>query len=514
MDTATLESRIAAQWDAEIVPQLTEYIRIPAKSPHFDPQWDTNGHIELVVRQAEAWVRAQPVDGLAVEIVRLPGRTPVLYFEVQARGTKHGRTVLLYGHLDKQPEMTGWRDDLGPWTPGTRTASCTAAAAPTTATRCSPRSPHIGALQAQGLPHARCVGLIETCEESGSYDLPAYLDHLAPRIGERGLRRRPRFGLRRLRAAVGDDVAAWPRGGHARRRRADRRRALRRRERRSCRRRFASPASFSTASRTRDSGRDPAAPTSTRRSRTSASSRRGRPPTSSATSSCASTHSRERTAPMASDRAEALLNRTLAAGAVGHRRRRLAADRERRQRAAAEDGAQALAAPAADGRPGETATAALRHLLEADPPYGASVSFEPDQGATGWNAPATAPWLAAALESASRAFYGRPAGAMGEGGTIPFMGMLGAQVPAGAVPDHRRAGPRVERARSERVPARPLREEAHRVRGVGARRARVTTLIRTVGRHRGATAKDRNGVGKVDAVVNDDKGGDDVRVSF
>ena len=116
MDASALVSAISTQWDAEIVPQLTDYIRVPAKSPHFDARWEAHGHIERVVRLAEAWVKRQPVRGLALEIVRLPGRTPLLYFDVPA---SHGgnRTVLLYGHLDKQPEMTGWREGHGPWDP-------------------------------------------------------------------------------------------------------------------------------------------------------------------------------------------------------------------------------------------------------------------------------------------------------------------------------------------------------------------------------------------------------------
>src|SRR5205823_11360281 len=106
--------RIARQWDDEIVPRLADYIRIPAKSPHFDPAWETHGYIERVIHLAETWARAQPIAGLVVEIMRLPGRTPLLVFEVPGRGD---RTVLLYGHLDKQPEMVGWRTDGGPWTP-------------------------------------------------------------------------------------------------------------------------------------------------------------------------------------------------------------------------------------------------------------------------------------------------------------------------------------------------------------------------------------------------------------
>ena len=113
MNATTLLSAISAQWDDDIVPQLIDYMRIPAKSPHFDPQWEANGHIERVIRLAEAWVKKQPVRGLAVEIVRLPGRTPLLYFDVPGSNGSD-RTVLLYGHLDKQPEMIGWRDGLRP----------------------------------------------------------------------------------------------------------------------------------------------------------------------------------------------------------------------------------------------------------------------------------------------------------------------------------------------------------------------------------------------------------------
>ena len=71
----------------------------------------------------------------------------------------------------------------------------------------------------------------------------------------------------------------------------------------------------------------------------------------------------------------------------------------------------------------------LKEILEADPPYGARVSFDAGQAATGWHAPATAPWLEKAIEQASNAHFGKPAMGMGEGGTIPFMAMLGAKFP-------------------------------------------------------------------------------------
>jgi acetylornithine deacetylase/succinyl-diaminopimelate desuccinylase-like protein len=113
-----LDTRIARQWDEDIVPQLIDYIKLPAKSPHFDPEWRGHGHIEASIAQAHRWAARQPIKDLKLEIVRLEGRTPVLFFDAPARGNGAAQsTVLLYGHLDKQPEMVGWRSNLGPWKP-------------------------------------------------------------------------------------------------------------------------------------------------------------------------------------------------------------------------------------------------------------------------------------------------------------------------------------------------------------------------------------------------------------
>src|SRR5215471_17785222 len=110
-DVSRLAARIARHWDDDIVDRLVEYVRVPAKSPHFDPAWRDHGHIEKVVADAHAWASRQPIEGLKLEVVRLEGRTPVLFFDVPARGNAASqKTVVLYGHLDKQPEMTGWRE--------------------------------------------------------------------------------------------------------------------------------------------------------------------------------------------------------------------------------------------------------------------------------------------------------------------------------------------------------------------------------------------------------------------
>ena len=181
LDISAAQKFVAHKWDAEIVPRLIEYIRIPCKSPHFDPAWEANGHIEAAVELAHNWCRTQPLPDMHLEVLRLPGRTPVLFFDIP--GSRPG-TVLLYGHLDKQPEMVGWRDDLGPWKPVIEQGKLYGRGGADDGYAVFASLAAILALQAQGVAHARCVGLIECCEESGSYDLPAYLEHLGPRLGE------------------------------------------------------------------------------------------------------------------------------------------------------------------------------------------------------------------------------------------------------------------------------------------------------------------------------------------
>lgn len=117
LDHDKLVTFIERKWNDEILHALTDYIAIPAKSPAFDPDWAKRGYLERVVTDAAQWAERQPVKGLKLEIVRLPGRTPVIFFESPATRSGSTDTILLYGHLDKQPEFDGWRADLGPWTP-------------------------------------------------------------------------------------------------------------------------------------------------------------------------------------------------------------------------------------------------------------------------------------------------------------------------------------------------------------------------------------------------------------
>jgi acetylornithine deacetylase/succinyl-diaminopimelate desuccinylase-like protein len=428
MNSTALAAAIARQWDAEIVPQLVDYIRIPAKSPHFDHDWKKNGHIEKVIRLAETWAKTQPVRGLAVDIVRLGGRTPLLYFDVPATSeAKNAPTVLLYGHLDKQPEMSGWRADAGPWTPLIEDDRLYGRGGADDGYAVFASLAAIGALDAQGIPHARCAGMIETCEESGSYDLPAYLEALAPRLGvvdfvvglDSGCGDYERLwattSLRGIAAGT-LTVDVLTEGVHS----GDASGVV--------------PSSFRIArtllDRIDDSATGRVLPTEFHVPIPEERAVQAR----AAADILGDVVFRKYpfaggTKPMVAGRAEALLNRTWrpALSITGADGLPAIRDAGNVLRPATSLKLSLRLPPVVDG---ERATQDLKRLLEADPPHGATVRFEPDQGATGWNAPPTVPWLAAAMDEASRTFYGKPVAAMGEGGTIPFMAMLGKHFPA------------------------------------------------------------------------------------
>jgi acetylornithine deacetylase/succinyl-diaminopimelate desuccinylase-like protein len=423
VNATALASALSTKWDEEIVPQLIDYIRIPAKSPHFDPQWAANGHIERVIRLAEAWAKRQPVRGLTVEIVRLPGRTPLLYFNVPGTGD---RTVLLYGHLDKQPEMSGWRDGFGPWDPLLEDGKLYGRGGADDGYAVFASLAAIGALQAQGIAHARCAGMIETCEESGSYDLPAYLEALAPRLGrvdfvvglDSGCGDYERlWATTSLRGLAGGTltVEVLTEGVHS----GDASGVV--------------PSSFRVVRAILDRLEDvttgrvlPAEfhvpiPAERAEQARKAAAILGdivirKYPFSG------------NTRPMVADHAEALLNRTWrpALSVIGAEGLPPVANAGNVLRPKTSLQLSLRLPPPVDGA---GATATLKRVLEADPPLGATVRFDGESGSTGWNAAATAPWLAQAIEQASTRFYEKPAAAMGEGGTIPFMAMLGKHFP-------------------------------------------------------------------------------------
>src|SRR5438034_1404194 len=179
IDSDRTRAFVQRAWDDDIVPTLTEYIRIPAKSPMFDAHLAEHGHLERAVGLITDWARRRKIEGLAIAVGRLPGRTPVMLMEAPGTG---GDTVLLYGHCDKQPEMVGWAADAGPWIPVRRGNRLFGRGAGDDGYAAFAALTAIEALQAQGVAHRRCVVLIEASEESGSPDLPAYVEALADRI--------------------------------------------------------------------------------------------------------------------------------------------------------------------------------------------------------------------------------------------------------------------------------------------------------------------------------------------
>ena len=427
LDAPAIDRFVSRKWDQDIVPQLVEYIRIPNKSPMFDADWVANGHMEKAVELMEAWARAQPIQGLVVEVVRLEGRTPLIYLEVPASGPETGDDcVLLYGHLDKQPEMTGWDEDLGPWKPVLKGDKLYGRGGADDGYAIFGSLAAIEALQAQGAPHARCVILIEACEESGSYDLPAYVDHLAPRIGQPSLvvcldsgcgNYEQLWCTTSLRGLAGGNltVKVLDEGVHS----GDASGIV--------------PSSFRVLrqllSRIEDeeTGRillDGLHGNIPEERRIQA----GRVAEVLGSAVYDKFPLLDGLRPMDDDLAELVLNRTWrpALSVTGM------------------DGIPPLASagnvlrpftavklslrlpPTVDGR---RAGELLKEALLRDPPYGATVTLDLEKASSGWNAPALAPWLEQAIDKASHEFFGKPAMYMGEGGSIPFMGMLGEKFP-------------------------------------------------------------------------------------
>jgi len=418
---------IAEFWDSAIVPALVDYIRIPAKSPHFDPDWAQHGHIDAAVALAEKWCRQHAPTGLRIEVVRLPGRTPVLFAELPATaGAENGGTVLVYGHLDKQPEMSGWAEGLGPWTPVLREGKLYGRGGADDGYAIFAALAALRALAEEGRPHARIAILIESCEESGSTDLPAYLEALAERIGTPSLvvgldsgcgNYAQLWGTTSLRGLVNGvlTVEVLTEGVHS----GDASGVVA--ESFRIARALLERVDNSATGGVRDAAFHVPIPDERRTQAKRAAEVLGE-----------SIHQRfpfvPGMKPMDERLEELVLNRTWrpalsVTGAEGLPAPANAGNVLRPKTALA------LSLRIPPGLPGERAAQRLKEILERDPPYGARVRFDAGQAATGWHAPATAPWLEQAVDAASKQHYGAPAMWMGEGGTIPFMAMLGEKFP-------------------------------------------------------------------------------------
>ena len=430
LDNAKLARFVDQCWGDSIVPTLVEYIKIPNKSPAFDPDWATHGYMEEAVRLFAGWARERLalLPGATLDIVRLPGRTPLLLIEVPASGPGADTdTVLLYGHLDKQPEMVGWTDGFGPWMPRIEGNKLYGRGGADDGYAMFGALTALAALREQDVPHARSVLVIEACEESGSYDLPFYIDHLATKIGrpslviclDSGCGNYDQLWLTtslRGIAAGTLSVKVLDEGVHS----GDASGVV--------------PSSFrilrQLLSRLEDEATGAVRP---EQLYAQIPAERLDQAKRAAAALGDTVYTKfpfvAGTRPMSDDLTELVLNRTW--------RPQLAVI-----------GIDGLPNPADAGNvllPSTTAKLSLRlpptvdaeaagttlqKLLEADPPLGARVAFTPQAASAGWNAPSLAPWLAASLARGSAAAFGMPPAYMGEGGSIPFMAMLGERFPA------------------------------------------------------------------------------------
>lgn len=425
MDAAALNAFVAETWEREITPEITEYIRIPAKSPHFDPDWQASGHIDAAVEHMRRWAEGKIAElpGAKLEVVRLEGRTPVILIEAPG---EIDDTVLLYGHLDKQPEMSGWSEGLGPWEPVLKDGKLYGRGGADDGYAIYASVTALLALQRQAVKRARCVVLIEACEESGSYDLPFYVDHLAERIGspslviclDSGCGNYDQLWLTTsLRGLAGGrlTVEVLTEGVHS----GDASGVV--------------PDSFRLA-RALVSRVEDEATGEVKLPELQAQIPADRIEQAKVAAAALGEEVWRKfpfkgdTRPVTDDTVQLVLNRTW-----------------RPQLAVV--GADGLPSPENAGnvlRPrtvlklsmrlpptvdGAEAGEALKKALTEDPPQGAEVRFEAEQAGSGWNAPPLAPWLEKAIQDASQATFGRRAALMGEGGTIPFIGMLGAKFP-------------------------------------------------------------------------------------
>jgi len=430
IDIAKASRYIDRCWDGEIVPALVEYIRIPNKSPAFDPDWAAHGHMDEAVDLFERWARARlsSLPGATLETVRLRGRTPVMIIDVPGAGGPGASadTVLLYGHLDKQPEMMGWTDGYGPWTPRLEGDKLYGRGGADDGYAMFGALSALLALREQEVPHARCVILIEACEESGSPDLPFYVDHLAARLGSPSLVVCLDSGcgnydqlwlttsLRGMTAGT-LEVRVLDEGVHS----GDASGVV--------------PSSFrimrQLLSRLEDEATGAVQPSEFYAQI---------PPerVMQARTAAASLGDAVYTKfpfvpgmlPVTDEPTELVLNRTwrpqLAVIGIDGLPKPGDAGNVLLPYTAAR--LSLRLPPTLDA---EMAGERVRALLEQAPPHGAQIVFEVGSSASGWNAPALAPWLEASLARASQAAFGAPPAYMGEGGSIPFMAMLGEKFP-------------------------------------------------------------------------------------
>jgi acetylornithine deacetylase/succinyl-diaminopimelate desuccinylase-like protein len=426
--TADTLTHVSHRWRADVLPLLVEYARIPSVSPAYDPNWKAAGRLDEAAELMAAWARARPLEGATVDIVRIAGLTPTVVVEVPATDDVATGTVLIYGHYDKQPPFDGWTNGRGPWAPQiegdwlyARGVADDGYALPSTLLA-------LESLRAGGGRHARCLIMAEGSEESGSPHLPEVLAHLGERIGtpdvvvalDSGCPTYDRMWVTTsLRGALGGTltVRVLDHGVH------------------SGSAGGVVPSSFRILRLLLDRVEDAAT------GDLLLPELRADPP-AGAVGAARVLAEAQLEAVFGVPPYPAVPGLVLQGSDIAEQALRVAWGGSLAVVGA--DGLPATAEAGAVLRPytrvklvirlpptvdAEAASQAVARALTTDPPYGALVEWDAQMTAGGWAADSPSGWLAAALDRASTSCFGRPSGAVGEGGTIPFMGWLAQRFP-------------------------------------------------------------------------------------
>lgn len=410
-------------WDDSILQELQTYIKIPNKSPHFDPNWKKNGYMDKAVKLISDWCKKNALPNMTIEVIELEGRTPVIFMESPGDNEE---TILMYGHLDKQPEMVGWNEGTGPWIPVLQGNKLYGRGAADDGYAAFASLTALKALHEQNIKRARCVILIEACEESGSYDLPYYIDALKDRIGNPGL-------IVCLDSGCGNYEQLWMTT--------------------SLRGLVGGVLTVTVLKEGVHSGNGSGVAPSCFRILRQLLNRIESETTGDILIKELHVDIPDERLQQA-EKAAHVLGETVYTELPFHGKARPESEthtdlilRRTWKPALSVTGASGLPTIESAGNvtlptlsaklsmrvpPTCNAQKAAEHvkaILENEPPYNCAVHFEIDETGSGWNAPAQKKWLVDSANKASQTYFGKDAMYMGEGGSIPFMGMLGEKFP-------------------------------------------------------------------------------------